>query len=72
MAIIGIVRPNWGTPGMSLPLLLNSATWPLGGNERFPLMVSMPVLAVVNVLIFASKWLSERAKPENITGRGAA
>ena len=70
MAIIGIVRPNWGIPGMSLPLLLNSAIWPLGDAKRFALMVSMHVLAVENVLIFAQKSLSERAKPESITGRG--
>jgi hypothetical protein len=34
MAIIGIVRPNWGIRGMSLPLLLNSAAWPLGRSEK--------------------------------------
>ena len=34
MAIIGIVRPNWGTPGMSLPLLPNSAALPLGKSEK--------------------------------------
>jgi hypothetical protein len=39
---------------MCLPLLLNSATLPLGERKRFPLMVSMYVLAVVNDLGLAA------------------
>jgi len=44
------MRPDRGTYGMCLPLLVDSATLPPGKRKRYPLMVPMCVLAAVNDL----------------------
>jgi hypothetical protein len=73
MAIIGIVRPNWGTRGMSLPLLLNSATLPLGEAKKISVDGINVCARRRECLILAPKQLAAaRAQLENITGRGAA
>ena len=55
-----MTRPNCGTYGMCLPLLLNSATLPLGKGERFPLMVPLYVIAVTNDPVFSLQAARQR------------